>query len=62
MVANGGTRNFSGKCHNIMLTMGEYVLNTPMVSIPMGCVDVVLGGVQWLQYLGMITFNFQDFC
>ena len=50
-VANGGTVNFFGNCHNINLTMGEYVLNSPMVSIPMGGVDVVLG-VQWLQYLG----------
>jgi len=57
MVANGGTINFSGKCHNIKLTMGEYVLNNPMLSIPMGGVDVVLE-VQWLQSLGMIAFNF----
>ena len=28
MVANGGTINCSGKCHNIKLSMGEYVLNT----------------------------------
>ena len=39
--------------------MGEYVLNSPMLSIPMGGADVVLG-VQWLQYLGTITFNFQE--
>ena len=39
--------------------MGEYVLNIPMLSIPMGGVDVVLG-VQWLQSLGTITFNFQE--
>jgi len=43
MVANGGTINFSGKFHNIKLSMGEYVLNIPMLSIPRGCVDVVLG-------------------
>ena len=43
MVANGGTINFSGKCHNIKLAMGEYVLNSPIISIPMGGVDVVLG-------------------
>ena len=54
----GGTINFSGKCHNIGLTMGEYLLNFKMLSIPMGGADVVLG-VQWLQYLGMIDFNFQ---
>ena len=51
MVVNGGTINFSGKFHNIKLTMGEYVLNSPMLSIPMGGVDFVLG-VQWLQSLG----------
>ena len=48
MIANGGTINCLGKCHKITLTMGEYVLNSPMISIPMGSVDVILG-VQWLQ-------------
>eukprot|EP00253_Pinus_taeda_P028420 PITA_28420 len=50
MVASGGTINCSRKFHNIKLSMGEYVLNSPMLSIPMGGVDVVLG-VQWLQSL-----------
>eukprot|EP00253_Pinus_taeda_P002025 PITA_02025 len=39
--------------------MGEYVLTSPMLSIPMGGADVVLG-VQWLQSLGIIAFNFQE--
>ena len=43
MVTNGGTINFSGKYHNIKLTMGEYVLTSPMLSIPMGGADFVLG-------------------
>ena len=60
MVSNRGAINCSGKCHNIKLTMGEYVLNSPMLSILMGGVDVVLG-VQWLQYLGAIDFNFEEF-
>ena len=30
-----------------------------MISIPMGGVDIVLG-VQWLQSLGTIAFNFQE--
>ena len=59
MVSNGGTINYSRKCHNIKLTMGEYVLNIPMLSIPMGGVDVVLG-VKWLQSMGTIAFNFQE--
>ena len=36
MVENGGTINLFGKCHNIKLTMGEHVLNSPMLSILMG--------------------------
>ena len=60
MIVDGGTINCSGKCHNINLAMGEYVLNSPMISIPMGGVDVVLG-VQWLQSLGIVAFNFQNF-
>ena len=58
MIANGGTINCSGKCHNINLAMGEYVFNIPMISIPMGGVYVVLD-VQWLQSLGTMNFNFR---
>ena len=58
-VESGVTINFSRNCHNINLSMGEYVLNSPMLSIPMGGVDVVLG-VQWLQSFGTISFNFQE--
>ena len=39
--------------------MGEYVLNSPMISIPICSVDVVLG-IQWLQSLGTVAFNFQE--
>ena len=59
MVANGSTIKCSSKCHNIKLSMGKYVLSSPMIAIPMGGVDVVLG-VKWLQYLGMIAFNFHE--
>ena len=38
--------------------MGESILNNTMISIPMGAPDVVLG-VQWLQSLGTMAFNFQ---
>ena len=43
----------------LKLSIGEYVLNSLMIAIPMGGVDVVLG-FQQLQYLGMIAFNFQE--
>jgi hypothetical protein len=39
--------------------MGEYVMNSPMIAIPMGGADVVLG-IQWLQSLGIVAFNFQE--
>ena len=58
MIVDGGTINFSGKFHNISISMGEYVLNIPMIAIPIGGVDVVLA-VQWLQSLGTVDFNFQ---
>ena len=58
MITDEGTINCSGKFHNINLDMGEYVLNSPMISIPMGGVDVALG-FQWLQSLGTVDFNFQ---
>jgi hypothetical protein len=59
MIENGGTINCLRKFHKINLTTREYVMNSPIISIPMGGVDVVLG-VQWLQSLGIVDFNFQD--
>ena len=40
--------------------MWEYLLNNQMLSILMGGVDVVLG-LQWLQSLGTLAFNFHEF-
>jgi hypothetical protein len=34
-------------------------MNSPIISIPMGGVDVILE-VQWLQSLGTMAFNFQE--
>jgi hypothetical protein len=59
MITDGGTINCSGKCNKINLTMGEYVMNSLMIAMPMGGVDVVLG-IQWLQSLGTMDFNFQE--
>ena len=54
MIAYGGTINCSRKCHNINITMGEYVLNSPMIAIPMGGAYVVLvstGYNHWEQWI-----------
>ena len=59
MIADGGIINCSRKFHNIILTMWEYVLNSPMIAIAMCSVNVVLG-IQWLQSLGTMAFNFQE--
>jgi len=42
MVASGGTINFSRTCHNIKLSLGEYLLNSPIFSTPMGGADALL--------------------
>ena len=42
-VENVGSIKFSRKFHNIKLAMGGYVLDSPMLSIPIGGVVVVLG-------------------
>jgi hypothetical protein len=59
MIEKGGIINCLGKLHKINLTMGGYVMNSPMIAIPMGGVDVILG-VKWLQSLGTVAFNFQE--
>ena len=59
MIADGGTINCLGKFHKITLTVGEYVLNSPMIGITMGGANVVLG-VQWLKLMGTVAFNFQE--
>jgi hypothetical protein len=59
MITDGGTINFSGKCNKINLTMGKYLMNSPMIAIRMGGAYVVIG-IQWLQSLGTMAFNFQE--
>jgi len=46
MIVDGGTTNYLVKFHNHSNYKG--ILNSPVISITMGGVDVVLG-VQWLQ-------------
>ena len=38
--------------------MGEYFLDSPMISIQMGGFDVVLG-IQWFHSLGIVALNVQ---
>jgi hypothetical protein len=59
VIVDGGTINCSGKCHSINLNIGEYLLDSPMIAIQMGGVDVVLE-VQWSQSLGIMALNFQE--
>jgi hypothetical protein len=40
MIADGGTINCSWKCHSIKINMREYLLDSPMISIQMGGVDL----------------------
>ena len=47
------------KFHNIDIIMGKDVLNILMITIPKGGVDLV-AGVEWLQSLGIMTFNSQE--
>ena len=42
MIADGGTINCSGKCHNINITVGKFALHSPIITIPMGGDYVVL--------------------
>ena len=60
MIADGGNINYSCKFHNINLAMGEYVLNSAMISIPIGGVDVVLR-VQWYNYWEQWILIFKNF-
>jgi hypothetical protein len=59
MIENGGTINYSRKCHSIKHNMVEYFLDSPMISIQMGGANVILG-VQWFYSLGTMALNFQD--
>jgi hypothetical protein len=59
MIAYGGTINCSGKCNKTNLTMGKYVMNSPMIALTMGGVDVVLG-IQWLQPLGTMATTIRN--
>ena len=57
MIVDGGTINCLGKFHSIKLIMGKYLLDSLIIAIQMGGVDVVLG-VQWIQSFRTTTLNF----
>jgi hypothetical protein len=60
MILDRGTMNCSGKCHSIKLTICDYFLDSPMISIQIGGAYMILG-VQRLQFLGVVTFNIHNF-
>ena len=43
-----------GKCENVKLQMGDYLLNSNKIAREMGGYNVVLG-VGWLHTLGHVT-------
>jgi hypothetical protein len=59
LVANGGSIDCRGKCHNIKLSMGEYNLESMMYSIPIGGLDVFMG-IQWLRTLCTVSTNYKE--
>jgi len=40
IIVDGGTINCPGKCHGININMGNYLLDSPMIAIQIGGVDV----------------------
>ena len=60
MIANGGTINCIGKFHKITLTIGDYVLNNPMIFITMWGTIIVLGsnGYNNWEWRILIFMNF----
>ena len=46
MIVDGGSINFLVKFHKINMTMGKYVLNSPIIAILIGGAIVVL----WFQW------------
>jgi hypothetical protein len=59
MITHAGTINCPRKWHSIKLTMGECLLDSPIIAIKMGGVNIILG-VQWLQSLGTYALNFHE--
>jgi hypothetical protein len=59
MVIDGSTINYSKKCQNINVIMGNYFLYIRMIVTQIGGDDVIFG-VQWLQSLGKVDFNFWE--
>jgi hypothetical protein len=55
MIADGGTIMIFQNFNSININIGEYPLDSPMISTKMGVVDVVLG----VQFLQSLALNFQ---
>jgi len=59
IITNGGSMKCGGWCENVRLQIGHYHLKSHMVSIDMGCCDIVLG-FEWLRTLGPILMDFKE--
>ena len=59
IISNGGTLPCKGKCRNVHISMGDFILCFDMFSFPLGGCDVVLG-TQWLHTLGPILWDFAE--
>jgi hypothetical protein len=59
MIANGGSIKCEGRCENVCLQIGDYLLKSHMFSIDMGGCDIVMGA-DWLRTLGPILMDFKS--
>jgi hypothetical protein len=50
---------YGGHCENVCLKIGHYHMKYHMLSIDMGCCDIV-HGIEWLRTLGPITMDFKE--
>jgi hypothetical protein len=59
MIANGGWIKCGGRCENVRLQIGDYLLKSHMFAIYVGGCDIVLGA-DWLRTLGPIFMDFKE--
>ncbi|KAF3774126.1 hypothetical protein EJ110_NYTH53843 [Nymphaea thermarum] len=57
LVANAATLTCNRKCTNVELNLQKVPFKVDLLVVPLSSLDVVLG-VQWLETLGVISWNF----